>query len=210
MREMRQIGSVAEELAAFSRAVQDLIREERPVLIYPGCGDTIARGFLNLDVLVHPQLSPNDPRWEDREIFVFPFADLAWPVPDNSVDYVFHEDFFEHINQKQQVCFLAETLRVMKPGAWHRINTPCLGNSMRTHSDFSRGFTGVYTDEWDQHGHVNLMSRATLEEMALLVGYRYVSFNRKNGSLSDYRYPEGRPGPDRDQILGNLFADLLK
>lgn len=194
----------------FAATVREMTEAGKPVLLYPGCGDTPARGFLNLDISLHGRLTPDDPRWEDRQVFIFPFADTAWPIPDNSVDYVFHEDFFEHINQKQQVCFLAEALRVMKPGAWHRVNTPCLAASMRSHSDFRRGFRGVFADEWDKDAHISIMTRAALEDLAILVGYRYVSFNIKNGGMSEFRYPEGRPGPDRDQDLGNIFADLLK
>ena len=46
------------------------------------------------------------------------------PLPDNSVDAIFHEDFSEHLDQKEQILFLAEALRVLKHGLVHRINTP--------------------------------------------------------------------------------------
>jgi hypothetical protein len=46
--------------------------------------------------------------------------------------------------------------------------------------------------------------------MARLVGYRAVVFNQKDQSVSPHRTPETRPGTDRDAILGNIFADLLK
>ena len=207
---LRTIGNVENELAAFAAKVLQLVSDGQPVKIYPGCGDTIAAGFLNIDVFKHKNLRDDDPRWRDRDIFIFPFADMAWPLPDSCADYIFHEDFFEHISQKQQICFLAETLRVLKPGAWHQVNTPCLVHSMKSNSNFARGFDGVYRAEWDKHGHVSLISRTILEEMAKLVGYREVVFTQKGQSVSKFRYPEGRPGPDRDQILGNVFADLLK
>jgi hypothetical protein len=81
---------------------------------------------------------------------------------------------------------------------------------MKRHSNFSVGFGGVYHDEWTKHGHQSLMTRSYLEEMARLVGYREVVFNLKNQGVSHFKYPEGRPGPDRDQLVGNIFADLLK
>ena len=73
----RPIGNIDSECAAFSAAVDDLRRRGEPILIYPGCGDTPARGFLNLDIAFHEKLTPDDPRWEDRQIFIFPFADMA-------------------------------------------------------------------------------------------------------------------------------------
>src|ERR1700722_1340656 len=206
----RTPGAVEEELALFAKKVAELDRAGSPVKIYPGCGDTIASGFLNLDRKVHPNLRPDDARWKACDLFVFPFANMAWPLADNSCDYIFHEDLLEHLNQKEQIGFLAETLRVLKPGEWHRINTPSLVDSMRRHSRFAEGFKGEYFQEWDKHGHVSLVSPASLTEMAKLVGYREVFFNLKNRGMSAYRYVDCRPGPDRDPTFGNLFADLLK
>jgi predicted SAM-dependent methyltransferase len=206
----REIGDTDEELRAFAAKVAELNERGLPVKIYPGCGDTIAHGFINLDIEVHGNLTKNDPRWNVCDMFIFPFADMPWPLPDNSCDYIFHEDFFEHIMQKQQIGFLAETLRVLKPGGWHRINTPCLAASMKRHSRFAEGHKGVYFQEWEQHGHVSLVTRGIIDEMAKLVGYREVFFTMKNQASSPHRYGEGRPGPDRDQVSGNVFADLIK
>jgi hypothetical protein len=110
----------------------------------------------------------------------------------------------------QQFGFLAETLRVLKPGGWHRINTPCLAASMKRPSRFQEGHRGVYFQEWNEHGHVSIVSREILTEMARLVGYREIFFTLRGQGLSKYRYGDNRPGPDRDEILGNIFADLLK
>lgn len=207
---IRVHGGIAFERKAFADKVSELLQNNEPIKIYPGSGDTIAAGFLNLDIVRHPALRDDDPRWNDRDLYIFPFADAVWPIPDSSVDYVFHEDLFEHLSQMQQICFLAEVLRVLKPGAWHRVNTPCLIQSMKRHSNFSAGFEGVYRDEWTKWGHVSLVSRKILEEMAFLVGYSEVVFNQKNQGVSKFRYPEGRPGSDRHPIFGNVFADLLK
>lgn len=206
----REPGDTEAELRAFAAKVAELNERGLPVKIYPGCGDTIAHGFLNLDIVAHPRLTPDDPRWEVCDMFLFPFADIAWPIPANSCDFIFHEDMFEHIGQRQQIAFLAETRRVLKPGGWHRINTPCLAESMRRHSRFEEGFNGVHFREWDEHAHVSLVTRGTISEMAKMVGYREVFFNLRNQSVSPHRYVDCRPGSDRDEILGNVFADLLK
>jgi hypothetical protein len=99
---------------------------------------------------------------------------------------------------------------VLKPGAIHRISTPCLIESMRRHSDFPRGFVGVHSSEWERWGHVALVSRGSLEEMALLVGYKCIYFTAKSRGMSPHATQDSRPHGDRDQLLGNIFADLLK
>ncbi len=206
---MRRPASLEEESRAFSDRVQALVAAGHPVKIQVGFGWSPAPGFINLDI--HPLLEAGDTRFDDLDVFFFPYADRPWPIPPNCVDYIFHEDFIEHISQKQQVCFLAETLRVLKDGGWHRVSTPCLNASMRRHSVFAAGMEGVYTGEWDNWQHINLFTRHSLEEMAGMVGYRDVVFNQKNQGVSPYRLSrEIRPDDDRDPITGNIFADLLK
>ena len=116
-----------------------------------GCGPRVLKGWLNIDLQWC-----DDPRYTDPygdkysadvrgtrdDFFAFDVTAMPLPLPDNSARVIFNEDFIEHLDQRQQVLFLAETLRVLKPGGVHRINTPDLLTSMRRHSDFSRGFAG--------------------------------------------------------------------
>src|ERR1051326_3305277 len=188
---MRAAGPIDQEMAAFAARGFDLLHHARPVRLYTGCGTMPAAGFINLDIA--PMLQAADPRFYDREYFFFPFADVSWPIPDACVDYVFHEDFIEHLTQKQQICFLAETLRVLKPGSWHRVSTPSLVESMRLHSHFEAGMRGVYIGEWDRWGHQCLFTHHSLEQTAKLVGYRRVLFNQKNQGASPLRGIDTRP-----------------
>lgn len=205
---MRAAGPVEQEMAAFADFVFQMIHHGLPVRVYTGCGTSPAAGFINIDIA--PMLRPEDTRFDDRPYFFFPFADLPWPIPDGCVDYIFHEDFIEHLNQKQQFCFMAETLRVLKLDCWHRVSTPCLAQSMRRRSHFEAGMRGVYTGEWDRWGHQALFTHHSLEEMARLVGYREVLFNQKNQAVSPHRGVDTRPWDDRDMLFGNIYADLLK
>ncbi len=205
---MRAAGPVEQEMAAFTDRIFSLIRNRQPIRIYTGCGTSPAAGFINIDIA--PMLKPDDTRFDDREYFFFPFADRPWPIPDGCVDYIFNEDFIAHLNQKQQVCFLAETLRVLKPNHWHRVSTPCLIQSMRRHSHFGAGMRGVYTGEWDLWGHQACFTHHSLEEMAKMIGYREVLFNQKNQAVSPFRGTDTRPWDDRDPLFGNIYADLLK
>jgi hypothetical protein len=199
-------GSV-EEAARFGREVLKLRAEGKPVKIYCGAGTVPIEGFLNLDfqILAPTNFAIN----KFEEYFIFPFVEEPWDLPDNCVDYIFHEDFIEHITQLQQFQFLAETLRVLKPGCWHRVNTPNVLTAMKIHSNFKKGFRGVYTGE-TQYGHIYILSPNSLKEMAELVGYREVVFTTRHQGVSPYATKDRRPGPDRDDVLGNIYADLLK
>jgi hypothetical protein len=199
------------EMERFRQTVLKLQSEGLPVKVYCGAGYVPRKGFLNLD---HVMNAPGFMVDNVNEYFVFPFAERQWSLPDNCVDYIFHEDFIEHIGQLAQIQFLAETRRVLKPGGWHRVNTPNILASMKGNSNFAEGFRGVYTGE-TKWGHISIFSPSMLKEMAELVGYREVVFTTKNNGVSPYAEKDFRPlptdtSPVRDEILGNIYADLLK
>jgi hypothetical protein len=209
MRTFEGLGDAQVESKAFSSRVLELSADSQPVKLHLGPGLVPKPGFVNIDKFKMDEVGEffgENP----KDYIVFPFAEARWPIPDCTVDYIYHEDFFEHIPQKNQFLVLAEALRVLKPGGIHRISTPCLVQSMRAHSDFTLGFAGVHVFEWERWGHVALVSRASLEEMALLVGYKCVYFTEKSKSMSPFASADSRPHGDRDQVLGNIFADLLK
>ena len=81
---------------------------------------------------------------------------------------------------------------------------------MRVHSDFSKGWNGVYFGEWDKWAHICVPTRGYLSDVAQVVGYRQVYFTAKSRGSSPHAVPDMRPGSDRDDATGNVFADLLK
>jgi predicted SAM-dependent methyltransferase len=190
----------------FRRVVHARMANRQPVLVHCGTGPRILPGFLNVDRFRYNVTTTGV---NSDEIFTFPFADGAWNIPDHSVDYIYHEDFIEHIPQLQQIQFLAETFRVLKPGSFHRVNTPDLIEAMKVHSHFQQGFDGVYTGEM-QWGHVALFSQMALKEIAEMVGYSHVVFTTRSHGISPFAVEDTRPWTDRDAILGNIYADLRK
>jgi predicted SAM-dependent methyltransferase len=188
---------------AVGARVQELTQQKKPVLLHVGCGNRRLNGFLNIDKSVRFGGHLTD-------YYRFPYADKAWPMPDESVDYIYSEDFIEHIPQRNQVAFLAEAYRVLKPGCYHRVNTPCLVDSMRVHSDFKKGFDGVYFGEFDKWDHISVFTRGMMTDIAGVIGYRQVYFTAKSCGSSPFAVPDIRPVSDRDDVTGNIFADLLK
>lgn len=203
----RLYNSPNEELARFRSRVAQLVARNEPVKIYCGCGDIPRDGFLNIDIVM---MAPTFSVRNYSNYFIFPFADIEWSIPDNTVDYIFHEDFVEHVDQLQQIQFLAEALRVLKPGAWHRVNTPNLIASMKQNSDFAKGIRGVYAGEKEQWGHIALLTPDYLKEIAFMIGYREVVFTTKSHGVSPFAEADIRPLSDRDGVFGNIYADLLK
>lgn len=185
-----------------------------------GCGPRILRGWINIDLSFEPydeylkyytdKYYPDSIRGDRSDFFVFDITKSSLPLPDNSVDLIFHEDFIEHLSQKNQVIFLSECYRVLKPGSIHRTNTPDLLVSMRENSNLRCGRNYVFQDEWDKNGHLNVLTQAALKEMALMIGYSRVVFGSRNDSTSNDIPLEYRPDPNDRNETGNIFADLIK
>lgn len=190
------------------------------VKLHIGCGARVLKDWINIDLHYEPYENylkyftdvyyPESMRGDKSEFYSIDVVKEGLPLPDNSVDVIFHEDFIEHLTQKEQVAFLAETLRVLKKGGVHRINTPNLLYSMKAHSNFSLGMKGVYFQEWDRHGHFNVITPDVIKELALMVGYSDVKINTRDNSTSNLIPKEYRPDPTDRPTEGNVFADLIK
>jgi Methyltransferase domain len=212
------------ESAAFDdererRRLAALAEAEKPLRLHIGCGPRVLTGWVNIDLVYQPFDDYLKAYGEDRDgpavrgsrdDFFAIDVTRGIPLPDASVGVVFHEDFLEHLSQRDAVGFLAETCRVLVDGGVHRVNSPNLASSMRDHSDFARGLAGTYTGEWDRWHHLNVCTPGYLEELARMVGYSRVEFNRRDGSISPHIVAELRPSPNTRPEDGNVFADLVK
>ena len=218
LRKLPEDNSNANDLGSLSMYAS----ESAQIKLHFDCGPRILKGWVNIDLCFEPfepylESYTNDHypvalRGTRDDLFIVNIINDGLPLPDHSVDLIFHEDFFEHLTQKEQIVFLAETLRVMKPGSVHRINTPNLVVSMLDNSSFSKGKDGVFTAEWDNWHHHNVITPTILEEMATMVGYSEIIFNSKNQSTAAHLLPpEYRPNEkDRPSANSNVFADLIK
>ncbi|MEI6296587.1 MAG: methyltransferase domain-containing protein [bacterium] len=192
---------------------------KKNIKLHFGCGPRIIKGWVNIDLSFEPfekylesytdVYYPETIRGNIDDFFGVNILKTGLPFSDNSIDVIFHEDFIEHLDQKEQIIFLSETFRVLKRNSIHRINTPNLLYSMRKNSNFNKGKEGVYVEEWDKHIHKNLLTPNYLNEIAKMIGYSNIIFNSRNKSLSKEIPKEYRPGKDRTEE-GNIFADLIK
>lgn len=182
---------------AFRKKVNQLIENGEPVMVHVGCGRVILKGFLNVQLRPFPTHHKNN--------FYRFDASEPWPCPDECVDFVFHEDFLEHLDQRGQFRFLAETLRVMKPGATQYVSIPSIDWVMRTRSNFRKGAEGVY-EEWRRMKHHLLHSHESLRDMTQLVGFEYEPTGRHPLAVR----PDPTGPAKRDAKLGNVIALLTK
>lgn len=200
--------------------LQKIGKHKKNLKIHLGCGPRILKGWINIDLMFEPfqnylkyygeEFYPAKMRGNKNDFFAIDVTKQGLPLEDNSVDVIFHEDFIEHINQKQQIIILAETLRVLKKGGIHRINTPNLISSMKVNSNFRLGINGVFQQEWDKYIHLNILTPNILKEAAHMVGYSKVLIQSRNKSKSKLLPKEYRPDKHDRPEDGNLFADLIK
>lgn len=193
--------------------------DDKNIKLHFGSGPRILKGWVNIDLKFVPfeeylesytdEFYGENIRGNKNDFYAIDITKVGLPLPNNSVDLIFHEDFLEHLDQVEQYIFLAESLRVLKPGAIHRVNTPNLEASIKRHFDFTKGKTGVYIDEWYKPEHKNILTKKVLEEMATIVGYSKIIFNSCDNSQSKEIPREYRPGKGHPEDE-NIFADLIK
>ena len=179
-----------------------------------GCGPRILKGWINIDLAYQDDwndhyASSDNTKGTKEDFYQINFNEGQLPLPDNSVDAVFSEDFVEHLGQKETIIFLSEAYRILKAGGINRINTPNLIASMKKHSEFSKGYDGVFQREWDKNGHINILTPGYLKELAEMIGYGQVFFTGKNQSRSNLIPLEVRPGDDREESE-QIYCDLIK
>lgn len=148
-----------------------------PRKIHYACGLNVKDGWLNVDnfdhdFLWHLSLSGVPPRIAEN---VYKLDLLQrHPFPNNTFDYAFCEDFIEHIDQKNAILFLSEVLRTLKPDGVLRLSSPSLEGVMERHFQ-SVGFDAVienHESAYTRWGHLHFFSYASMETVALWLGFR--------------------------------------
>ena len=80
--------------------------------LHVGCGGNYLDTWLNSDLV------------PDNKNIVALDASKLFPLPSATFDYVYCEHLFEHLSFIQQINFLGESFRILKPGGKIRIATP--------------------------------------------------------------------------------------
>ena len=96
------------------RIIRAYMGSHEVVKLHIGCGSHGIEGWLNTDVSI--DICKAGALYLD--------AGERFPFPDGSVDYVYSEHLFEHLNHRQAVNMLRECHRVLKPSGAIRLATP--------------------------------------------------------------------------------------
>ncbi|HMU84013.1 MAG TPA: methyltransferase domain-containing protein [Leptospiraceae bacterium] len=171
--------------------------------IHYGSGGRLMSGWVNVDLYPSESLIADPVRVSANLTLEHPFAD-GWFL------YAFSEDFFEHLEQKQQLLFLVEAYRVLAPGGVLRMSFPGLEGVLMRHFSDNRLASygqGVY-DSYDVFEHKHFASRAELELMCRHIGFSSVDFEIKYGESRH----EPLKGLDSrvEQIGLNTYAEITK
>jgi len=200
-------------------AIRGMIATKKMLKLHVGCGPRVLKGWINVDLYYEPyakylkyytnKFYAKKIRGDRSDFYAINLVSQPLPLKDSSVEIIFHEDFIEHLDQKEQFLFLSEGFRILTKGGIHRINTPEINSSMKINSAFSLGYSGVYQEEWDHHVHKNILSISTLTEMAKLIGYSKIVVQTRDHSGGSIPR-EYRPNPKDRPENGNLYIDLIK
>lgn len=92
--------------------INKYLSETNVTKLHIGAGGNKIQGWLNTDI---------DPIQSD---IYYLDASKKFPIPDQSIDYIYSEHVFEHLTIDQQINMLSESYRILKPNGKIRIATP--------------------------------------------------------------------------------------
>jgi predicted SAM-dependent methyltransferase len=100
-----------------SANVDQFLKKRGKVKLNVGCGTDYKRGWVNIDNNSDENIEKLDLNWDLRN---------PLPFPENSVDFIYNEHFFEHLTPDEGRVVMQDLLRVLKPGGVMRIAMPDL------------------------------------------------------------------------------------
>lgn len=92
-----------------------------------GCGPRPIQGWQNLDILEHPEIIKHD---------------LTTPLPyeNNSVDLIYSEHFFEHLDEVDGFTLLQDCYKKLKPNGTLRISMPSLDEVLKIYNTWDTDY----------------------------------------------------------------------
>jgi predicted SAM-dependent methyltransferase len=126
--------------AARRQAARDgFARFTAPYKLHVACGNVILPGWVNIELELYSD--GVDVAWDVRQ---------PLPLPDASVEYIYHEHFLEHLTIPEALAFLRDCHRLLRPGGVLRIAMPDLSECVRQYheNDWRQPWMKQYGYEW--------------------------------------------------------------
>ena len=176
-----------------------------------------------------------EPGWANGDLIrgdIYLDAGKRMPIPSGSLDFVFTEQFFEHLSLEQGAVFLAECHRVLRPGGVLRQSTPDLQGLLSVYQDdnehvsldaaverhrvshCSRDTTGVFggarflNDNFRLWGHQFIYDRRTLEDVTKRAGFSELSW--ESFGASSIEFLQGRERHVGQPWLAQAYVQVLE
>lgn len=191
----------------FSYRLTKLASSRDPVRLHLGCGPRLLSGWINIDFVLGADV----------------LLDLRQPLPldDATVDFIYSEDFIEHLPFKTGSALLGECARVLKPGGTLRIATPDLTGLARAYLErserslewYRKQFPGISTfaqmfntgmRAW---GHQFLYDEESLRSVLEPLGLRVTRSQFSESAVADLRDLEFR---DVDAGAQSMYIEAQK
>lgn len=178
-------------IARRGKTIDAYLRQHRVRKLQIGAGFHRMQGWLNSDIL---------PRYSDT---IYLDITRAFPLPDNSFDYVLSEHLIEHVPFPDAAHTLRECFRILKPGGRVRLATPdllqLLGLYTTTPSEIQERYAAwitrtfvpyakcptpcfVVNNAFRNWGHQFLYDEATLTESLAAAGFESITRCEPNES----------------------------
>lgn len=100
-----------------SKIKQFLKGRKGPLMLNIGCGTDYKKGWVNVDNNSDNNIEKLDLNWDLRN---------PLPFEDNTVDFIFNEHFFEHLEVEEARAAMKDLMRILKPGGVMRVAMPDL------------------------------------------------------------------------------------
>jgi predicted SAM-dependent methyltransferase len=113
-----------------------------------GSGGHNAPGWINVDI-----------SFRSRPDIILDLT-RALPLPDASVQFIFTEDFIEHIEKEQCQAFIKECRRMLKPGGVLRVRTPNLRLIAEQYLTRDPHSLAWYREQFGSQTHADMLNAA--------------------------------------------------
>ncbi|HBI16893.1 MAG TPA: hypothetical protein DDY52_01920 [Candidatus Moranbacteria bacterium] len=97
--------------------LRDRKKNNEKIMLNIGCGTDYKQGWINIDNNSENNIKKLDLKWDLR---------CALPFPDDCVDFIYSEHFFEHLTVDEGKKSLRDFFRVLKKGGVMRTSMPNL------------------------------------------------------------------------------------